>query len=418
MKFFKQLTVCILGILFIGCINDEFIEIENQENNIEFYSRTQIDNVPNYSMDELIIQYHDGTTEAEKQTLRLLYEILSFEVCNNCDGTIEKWLFDPSVDIENKKLSISDGGEGGGGPEEIVKNVDNEFIFNMERERSRLPSVSENNNYTDKIVVNNIGVTIGVLDSGLDFNNPMFEDPFLYNYVDSEFSDLTSGWNFVDHNNRFKDTFDLNHGTKVTSIIHKRLKESSTPFQILPIKVCDDSGRASYFDILCGLDFAMSRVNIMQISLGWYDNNTVINTIMLDIFTEYENKVLIVTSAGNSGENTDEITHYPSGYENTNILSIAAINTDFTDAAGFTNFGELTVDFFAPGENIKFVDARNQSSFMSGTSYAAPFVTAAAARELYVSGMNLTPSGIIDALESNARDVSFRKQVKYNAMIK
>ncbi|PYS61977.1 MAG: hypothetical protein DMF74_14865, partial [Acidobacteria bacterium] len=101
--------------------------------------------------------------------------------------------------------------------------------------------------------------------------------------------------------------------------------------------------------------------------------------------------ILFVAAAGNNGRNTDVQPNYPSGYALSNVISVAA--TDTNDAlAGFSNFGTRTVMLGAPGVNILSTYAESYENFganilnlyegytsLSGTSMAAPHVAGAAA---------------------------------------
>jgi subtilisin family serine protease len=92
---------------------------------------------------------------------------------------------------------------------------------------------------------------------------------------------------------------------------------------------------------------------------------------------------LFVAAAGNGGsdgvgDNNDATPHFPSSYNNENIISVAA--TDDDDAlASFSNFGATSVDLAAPGVNILSTLPGNRYGSYSGTSMATPHVTGAAA---------------------------------------
>jgi subtilisin family serine protease len=95
--------------------------------------------------------------------------------------------------------------------------------------------------------------------------------------------------------------------------------------------------------------------------------------------------ILFVAAAGNGGSDgigddndSDTSTSYPASYENSNVISVAAI-TRSGERAPFSNYGAVTVDIGAPGTEIVSTTAYNEYSFYSGTSMATPHATGAAA---------------------------------------
>jgi subtilisin family serine protease len=100
-----------------------------------------------------------------------------------------------------------------------------------------------------------------------------------------------------------------------------------------------------------------------------------------------EKDVLIVHAAGNDAENNDSITHYPDNYYangaviDENWITVGATsqkaNSDLV--ASFSNYGEKTVDLFAPGYRIYSSLPNNKYGILDGTSFSAPMVAGAAA---------------------------------------
>ncbi|WP_394774062.1 S8 family peptidase [Flavobacterium sp.] len=99
--------------------------------------------------------------------------------------------------------------------------------------------------------------------------------------------------------------------------------------------------------------------------------------------------VLIVHAAGNDGYDIDktENINYPNDSEDNikeftnNVLTIGAINKQYgeTVVAGFSNFGKINVDVFAPGEEIYATVPNNKYKYLQGTSMASPNAAGVAA---------------------------------------
>jgi subtilisin family serine protease len=95
--------------------------------------------------------------------------------------------------------------------------------------------------------------------------------------------------------------------------------------------------------------------------------------------------ILFIAAAGNSGVNNDSSPHYPSSYDNANIISVASI-TSTGAMSSFSNYGATSVDICAPGSSITSTLPKRQGNRVvsaygsySGTSMATPHVTGAAA---------------------------------------
>lgn len=100
-----------------------------------------------------------------------------------------------------------------------------------------------------------------------------------------------------------------------------------------------------------------------------------------------QHDVLLVHAAGNDGEDVDIEPNFPSAKysfqtkENPLLLTIGASSRYAKGqlAASFSNYGDSSVDIFAPGLEIYNTVPNNKYQKLQGTSMAAPMVTGVAA---------------------------------------
>ena len=356
-------------------------------------------NIPVYSQNELIVRYDPGLDDSTKIFLRQLHDVLNYEVCQLClDESIEKWFFDNSIQIEPKKQAIETYGGG-------VADVDYEFDFISELGDIEV-GTSEDFSYESLIVPTNSGVTIAVLDTGFDPFFPFWYDeedipvPMLYNAAEMAVGEELSGWDYVDYDHNPFDNNPGKHGTAISYIFQNILSNAGVPFQIMPLKICNEAGETSYFKFLCASKYAFERADVVQMSLGWYDDgfgdfeNTIYNYLL-----GVHSNVVVVASAGNKTSDNDEVAHYPSSYDTGNMIAVAAIDSTETDITDFSNYGVESVDFLAVGEGIPFYDYGYNpiEPGLAGTSFAAPQVAAIAAKYLFYDD-SLSPTGVIGEL--------------------
>ena len=86
--------------------------------------------------------------------------------------------------------------------------------------------------------------------------------------------------------------------------------------------------------------------------------------------------VAFVAAAGNSARDTDVTLNYPSGYESSNVVSVAALDRSGL-LAPYSNFGVQSVDIGAPGSAILscWIGGSDAYKTISGTSMATPHVS-------------------------------------------
>ena len=134
------------------------------------------------------------------------------------------------------------------------------------------------------------------------------------------------------------------------------------------------------------------QVTVVNISLAGPPNR-LLETAITRV---RERGLLAIAAAGNGGPMAQPM--YPAAYPE--VVAVTA-----TDERGrafrLANRGEY-VDIAAPGVNVRHAQAGGGYAASSGTSYAVPFVTVAAARLLQSDS---EPAAILDALYASTIDV-------------
>jgi hypothetical protein len=214
------------------------------------------------------------------------------------------------------------------------------------------------------------GVTVGVLDTGLNLANPEFKGN----------TRLMTGYNAVTGTTDVTDS--LGHGTHVTGIIGATgdglgMYGVAPGVTILPVKVFNGSTARST-DIDRGLLYASSKgARVINLSLG-ADGPTGSSGLSKVAAT---NNTVIVAAAGNSGlANPGWPARYAKdAWAKGTIIAVGAVDANKVIASWSNRAGD-TANFYlvAPGVNI-YSTYGTGYAYMSGTSMAAPAVTGAAA---------------------------------------
>jgi subtilisin family serine protease len=126
--------------------------------------------------------------------------------------------------------------------------------------------------------------------------------------------------------------------------------------------------------------------------------------------------VLIVHAAGNDGDNIETKKDFPTRYfldgqEARNWIEVGASSWGSEDlVAGFSNYGEKSVDLFAPGVEIYSTAPESTYEGLDGTSMASPVVTGVVATLLSYFP-ELTPFEIKDIVMASTRKFDSLKVV-------
>ena len=174
---------------------------------------------------------------------------------------------------------------------------------------------------------------------------------------------------------------------------------------VMPVKVLSDSGSGPTTDVVQGIMYATNyAINnptkrvIINMSLGRTCSG--ISSLEQDAINfAWNNNVLVVTSAGNSGNDN---TQCPASAAN--AIAVSATTTSDT-LASFSSFGNF-VDLAAPGVSIYNVRGTGNTSytFWSGTSFSSPNV-AGIAGLIWSANPSLTNAQVDQILRNTADNI-------------
>ncbi len=230
-----------------------------------------------------------------------------------------------------------------------------------------------------------------------DDSNGYIDDWHGYNFVTAQIPD-SSNWS-----TRNNDPMDNNgHGTAVAGIIGAQANNKigiagiAPIAQIVPLRAFDADGNGTDADIAAAIIYAADNgVQVLNMSFG----DVILSPLLRDaVHYAYEKNVVLVASSGNDGTSYP---HYPSDFSE--VISVGSTSQDNVRSF-FSSYGP-SLALVAPGESIPTLSLGGgyQSSF-TGTSAAAPHVSAVAALLISVSEMKsggAFPSLTTDEVRAN-----------------
>lgn len=167
------------------------------------------------------------------------------------------------------------------------------------------------------------------------------------------------------------------HGTAVASVIAAKDNGMGATgmdenIHVYSVKVLDNNNRAPVSRIIAGIQWCIdNEIDIVNMSFGMKRDSVALQAII----REAEQKgILLVAAAGNHGDEDDAV-EYPAAYPE--VLAVGSVTNEMTCADSSARGEE--VELVAPGEYIPVTSSFGGTTIESGTSYAAPHVSAIAA---------------------------------------
>lgn len=181
---------------------------------------------------------------------------------------------------------------------------------------------------------------------------------------------LTSGYDYVDGDDDSSNDL-FGHGTNVAGIIADCAQDESV--YIYPIRVLNSSGNGKMSNVVNAVREAKSRgVTVINLSLESSVMSEALDDAILEAVTS---GIIVVVAAGNNSCNTSEVC--PAHLTNSGVIVVgAAEGANGSPArAAYSNYG-ASVDIYAFGTGISCCSRSGGYSNETGTSMAAPHVSA------------------------------------------
>lgn len=251
----------------------------------------------------------------------------------------------------------------------------------------------------DKAPGGSSDVVVAVIDTGVDYThldlrNNIWVNPLEIpgNRIDDDgngYVDDVYGWNFVGDDNDPMD--DNGHGTHVAGIIAAENNDIGSvgiayDCKIMVLKAGNSSGYFNNADIAEAVMYAyMNGASVINMSFG----GSQISLAVEDALAEAYSSCVLVASAGNDGacnqigcpDCKKPAVSYPAALPY--VVGVMSVNS-LGMRSGFSNYdhyphNSVEYDIYAVGENITSTWPGNKYATLSGTSMAAPTVSAIAA---------------------------------------
>lgn len=284
--------------------------------------------------------------------------------------------------------------------------------------------------------VGGAGVTVAVIDTGVDPSHPVLQGVLLPGYDFTR--NQNGGSEAIDVSNPDPDSDPetdpaalvnqrtvavldqrsvavldnqqysaFGHGTMTAGLVHLVAPQA----KIMPLKAFRADGSAYSSDILRAIYYAVKNgAGVMNMSFNYTTNSS---ELAKAIRYANDHGVISVASAGNDGQNT---VTYPGGFPG--VVDVASTDNNDVQSA-FTNYGAPPVWLAAPGEGVVTLYPWNTYAAGWGTSFSTPLTAGTAALMLGTHGncpTTLVAPGLAHADWISDLDLGFGRLDTYSAV--
>lgn len=384
---------CYMGRLYLDCSDDTKSKqstnvVQSQSDNVsgktlsstinssnEENVVSQEEKVCDFVPTQLVVKTDSLQKEEEKRVIYQLdsYYVLEYDNKEEARKALEKYSQDKGTQASYvRKAYTMDTGEEAysylsWGPESVHSKEFRDKIMDKYNSVNNLPEI-----------------TVGIIDSGVDYNHEFLKDrmnSYQYDYVSDD------------------DAMDEHfHGTHVAGIIAD-MTLSNVKFNAY--RVADANGQGNEVWMAAGIEQAVKdKVDVINISMGGKGASDMVNAALDKAIAA---DIVVVVAAGNDTMDASNI--WPASYQKALTVSALMKNGDSGNpiVASYSNYGAV-IDVCAPGSDIYSSVLNNQYRKDSGTSMATPSVAAAAAL-LRTYNTEASYDMISNTLKMNATDL-------------
>ena len=245
---------------------------------------------------------------------------------------------------------------------------------------------------------------VGVIDSGIDFgvesknirsNNEMLITPKI---------EASLNYNFIRNNNEVIDS--VKHGTYIARIIVKN--SANENLKIVGLKTFNSTKIGNLYDNLCAILYAIKH-NIKVVNTSWGASHEEPIPVFDEVLRRAKAaNMVIICSAGNDKIDIDNAPYYPACYADhpelgSHVITVTSKYIEDKDPCQNRSSSGKKIDLTYKANNdcthpIPNTSGTSMENPKSGTSYAAPYVTADVVNYLLRNPTNFSKSGYINSI--------------------
>lgn len=307
---------------------------------------------------EVLVKFRESAARGWREEVRRNYGDESVQMISG-PAQVERLTLKPGLDVAQTLAELQQ-------LTSVVEWVEPNYLVQvasgrtgareMGRESARRPSAPPVARSPRRAV--SLSPLVAIIDTGIAASHPRLR------------RHLAAGWNVITDTATVND--DNGHGTQMAGIITRVHRQA----RLLPLKALDADGVGAISAVIAAMDRAVaSHAQVILYSFGTEGKSQA----LLEAIQRAEMAgVVVVTAAGNDGQDLARVPQYPAAFTAPNLLTVAASNQK-RELADFSNYGALA-QVAAPGVDVATTTRPNALTRISGTSASAAYVAGVASR--------------------------------------